>query len=172
MKTDNLAILLFSIGIATCSGCQRGSEQAANDRFENAVGESSNKADRPIDSKTDAATGLGHVEHESINGHPFRFEPADFAGAWLSYTHNNVIRVFIMNAIGDESVRIKVNSMTVFGADGAIFTLDPDDIDAAGTVDSFSLENRDLALAMNLGAKLVMEIGDKTYQADVPGIRR
>ncbi len=171
MKTKNPVILLILIGIVMVLGCQRGPKRAANDRLETAAGESSNNTD-PQDTKSSAATGLGHVEHESINGHPFRFEPADFAGTWLGYSHNDVIRVFIMDRSGESRVRLQVDSIAVFGADGAVFTLDPVDVDAKGTADSFSLENRDLAIAMNRGAKLVMEIGEKTYQADVPGIRK
>ncbi len=109
--------------------------------------------------------------HGPNGGHLFEFEGGDYHGEWKHYNDNFVIRVYILDKDGKKNQAVAAEYVTIkraTGDDGAEFTLDPESPDDDGNAVVYSLDSQDLTIAMNLGVKVEMKLGDKTYTANIP----
>ncbi len=111
----------------------------------------------------------GHA-HGPNGGHPFKFAEGGYQGEWKHYNDNHIIRVYVLDADGKKNAPVKADSVTITrsaGEDAATFTLDAEEPTDSGEAAVYSLDDQDLAIAMNLGVKVEMKIGDKTYTSEI-----
>jgi len=99
----------------------------------------------PTDSQH--ATGLN-------GGHAFLFDPPDYGGEWVVGPERDCVRFFVVDVETGENVAVAASNFFVRTADNQLFSLDPDRSSDAAKSDSFSLIDRNLALAMNSTVEL------------------
>lgn len=111
-----------------------------------------------------------HVEEMGPNkGHIVYLSPKDYVSEWAHYKGNSVIRVFVLDADKKSvDVNAKVSIEPQTGKTRDPFVLNPEDADENGKTDAYMLDDDKLAIAMNLGVKLKIEIDGKTYVGDIP----
>jgi len=108
--------------------------------------------------------------HGPNGGHTFKFAEGDYMGEWKHYNDNHIIRVYVLDADGKKNAPVNADSVTITrsaGEDAATFTLDAEEPTDSGEAAVYSLDDQDLAIAMNLGVKVEMKIGDKTYTSEI-----
>ena len=118
----------------------------------------------------------GHVNHDDHpahgpnNGHIFKLDTAEFQGEWRKYPDNDVIKMYLLDATGKNAAPMKVDSFTVtpkVGVDQSGFTLEPEEPDAEGATAVYSLDDKDLAIAIPLGVNIEIKAGDKVLKGEI-----
>jgi len=100
--------------------------------------------------------------HGVNGGHVFSFEPADYVGEWLVSNDDDVTKIFILDKDGTVNTPIKVENLELRRGD-SVFTLDAENLNEDGLSAVYSLDDRDLSIAINLGVEVKMEVGEKKY---------
>ena len=150
------------IGVMLSAGCEK-SDGPDMDK----VGRSeSQRADSPTFSEpgyvvadptpTELLTGIN-------GGERFQFYPADFSGEWLR-GNGDLVRFFILEKNGTKNVSVAAENFYLRTKDDVLFFLDADFSGGNGS-SSYSLIDRNLALAMNSEIEVVLELDGKSYLA-------
>ena len=114
----------------------------------------------------ESSTDNSH-RHGIHGGHIFDFQPNDLLGEWVQFRDKDVIEIFLLDSTGKSDSPQKVESLIIKKGD-KLFSLDPESPDGNGASAKFSLDDIELAIAMNLGVDVEMTIGDKEYTAKIP----
>ena len=115
--------------------------------------------------------GHDHGDHEGcvhgpFGGHVFEFDSDDFGAEWKHYNDNDVIRVYVLDSAGEKESPVKatVTMTPLGGSDKTPFELEAEKADAEGRAAIYSLDEKDLGIAITaVGVKVEMKTGDKTY---------
>ncbi len=118
----------------------------------------------------------GHDDHGAAaeemgpnKGHIIYLSPTDYVAEWRHYKGNNVIRIYVLDANKKSaSVNASVSIKSESGKSKQTFELAPEDGDEAGKTAVYMLDEQKLALAMNLGVTISIEIDGKVYEGKVP----
>lgn len=105
-------------------------------------------------------------KYAANDGHSFTFEPHDYAGEWGHTFNSDLIQIFILDKTTNEKKRVQLDSISIRRGD-QIFSLDAENEDEQGLAHTYSLDNKELAIAMNLGVTLEMTVGEKNYTAKI-----
>ncbi len=113
-----------------------------------------------------------HDDHQDVHGpkggHPVKFDSDEYQAEWLHYNDNDVVRVVVYGPDGKTEAAVKADRVTIKRiTDGTIFELDPEEPGADGATAVYSLDNKELSIAMNTGVSLELKIGDKTLNAEI-----
>lgn len=145
-----LPILVISIFMV---GCEQVGSRAANDSVKQHEHDDEHSHD-------------SGKKYEADNGHGFQFEPHHFSGEWGHTFNSDLIQIFILDKETKDKKPIKVDSIAIRRGD-QIFSLDAEAEDEQGLSHTYSLDNKELAIAMNLGVTLEMTVGDESYTAKI-----
>ena len=96
----------------------------------------------------------------------FAFEPDDYVGDWSHSVKSDLIRIFILDKETKSKSPINADTVLIRRGD-VIFSLDPEEPDEDGKTAVFSLDNKDLAIAMNLGVTVEMTVDGEKYSAKI-----
>ena len=109
-----------------------------------------------------------HDDHGPKGGHLVKFDSDEYQAEWLHYNDNDIVRVVVYGPDGSTETAVKADSVCVKRiADGTVFELDPETPDENGATAVYSLDNKELSIAMNTGVNLEMRIGDKTFTTEI-----
>ena len=106
-------------------------------------------------------------------GDRFLFEPTQYRGEVTIGTNSDLVRFFVLDDLGEKNVAVNAESFYIKSGDNQIFMLDPDNDDGSTSANggsacsSYSLEDRNLALAMNSQVEVVMSIQGRSYRASL-----
>lgn len=104
-------------------------------------------------------------------GDRFQFEPPSYSGEFTIAKNGDLVQFFVLDETGKKNVAVYAESFFIKSGDNQIFMLDPDaDNKLRGSTgshasSSFSLEDRNLALAMNSPVEVVMSVEGRSYRA-------
>ena len=104
--------------------------------------------------------------HGPFGGHVFKFDSNDFGAEWKHYNDNDVIRVYVLDSAGkkESPVKATVTMTPLGGSDKTPFELEAEKPDGEGCAAVYSLDEKDLGIAITaVGVKVEMKTGDKTY---------
>lgn len=104
--------------------------------------------------------------HGIHGGHIFEFSPAEFLGEWVQHRDSDLIQIFILDLNGKSDMPQKVDSLIIKRGD-TLFSLDPESSDENGNSAVYSLEDKDLSIAMNLGVDVELFIGEREFTAQI-----
>ena len=156
-----LAIMCFAV-----AGCEQ-PKAASSDEGTHV------HADGTVHKNHYPAHGNGHSHEDNAhpptgpnNGHLFAFD-SDFQGEWAIYKANDLVRLYILDATGNESVPVKATVIVTREKDGSEFELDPENPDDEGKTAVYVLENSELSIAMHLGVAVELRMDDKTRTATI-----
>ena len=150
MRINSLAtILLAFVALAMFGtiGCDK-AEQATN----------GSQADHSHDgdhSHSDESHD-DHPAHGPNHGHIFALDSDEYQGEWQKFSDSDVINMYILDANG-QNIALKVDSFTVtpkVGNDNSSFTLEAKDADADGATAAYTLDDKDLSIAIPLGVDI------------------
>lgn len=128
------------------------------------------------DEHGDADDGHDHShdadEHQMgpHKGHIHKLTPGDYSLEWVHHKGNHKNDFYLLNAAGKADAPVKADSFTVtslVGDGNESFAIDAVSPDDSGATAQYSLDNQDLSIAMNLGVKIEIKIGDKTYESQI-----
>ena len=94
-------------------------------------------------------------------GTKFTFEPADFSGEWIQSSESDMVRFYVVDIGGASNVSVEPDNFCIKTADNMLFSLDPDSNNGELGSHSFSLKDRNLALAMNDSVEVIMTLQGK-----------
>ena len=77
------------------------------------------------------------------------------------------MRIYILDAAGKANVPVNGTITVTRDVDGSSFELDPEKPGENGAAESYTLDNKELSIAMNLGVTVDMKVGDKTYSGKI-----
>jgi uncharacterized protein involved in copper resistance len=110
-----------------------------------------------------------HDAHGPNGGHMFELTPNDLSAEWTHSSSNNIIKVFILNKDGKANETVKCDKVVITPLSGNNTTpfelpaVEPKD----GASAEFMLDSKDLNVAMTLGVKVEIKVGDKTYSGKI-----
>lgn len=161
-------MIVISGCLLCCSSCEYAKpSKATSDKKAGAselpIGDSTSFENKPAYVVADPA----HVQElTGINGgQRFTFDPPDYSGEWTQDNNTNLVRFFIVDRSGSRNVSVAADSFCIKSGDNLMFSLDPDNGYNSSGSDSFSLEDRNLALAMNSTVEVVLQVQGKSYRA-------
>lgn len=146
-----LPVMIIAISMV---GCEQTGPKAANGDHHEHDGEHSHDS------------GYERKKYVAEDGHGFSFQPNDFAGEWGHTFNSDLIQIFILDKETKDKKPIKVDSIAIRRGE-QIFSLDAEGEDEQGLSHTYSLDNKELAIAMNLGVTLEMTVGDVDYTAKI-----
>lgn len=167
MRSNSLVSLFLTVialVVFASTGCDKPSGT------ENAAKSSPADHDHEGDDHAHDHEGHDHPAHGPFGGHIFELDSEDFQGEWKKYKDNDVIKMYLLDAAGKKAAAAKVDSFIVtpkVGNDNAGFTLMPEEADADGVTAVYSLDDKDLAIAIPLGVDIEIKIGDKVYKGQI-----
>ncbi len=110
-----------------------------------------------------------HPAHGEHGGHIFPIDSPDYQGEWKQYSDNDLIRMYVLDANGKPSP-VKADSFVVtpkIGAGEVTFTLVGEEPNENGETAIYSLDDKDLTIAIPLGVTIDIKIGDKTLKGEI-----
>lgn len=113
----------------------------------------------------------GHAAHGPNDGHVFKLTPADLSAEWTHSSANDIIKVFVLNKDAKANQAIKADKVVITplsGNDVTPFDLPAVAPNANGETAEFMLDSKQLNVAMTLGVKVEIKVGDKTYTGEIP----
>lgn len=167
MRINSLTAMLMCVAALTVfatSGCDDTSKPADKD----AAGDHGHDHDHEDhdDSHSDEKE---HAAHGPNHGHVFSLDADNVKGEWVKYPDNDTIRMFILDE-KDANAPLKVDSFMVtpkVGADAEGFALEADSPNEAGESASYSLDDKELSIAIPMGVDIEIKVGDKTYKGEI-----
>ncbi len=174
MRITSLAsVLLAGIALALfmSTGCDKpsGDDHAAHGDHDHDA-EHAHDADDHTGHDDDTDSHADHPDHGPFGGHVFKLDTSEFQGEWKKYKDNDVIKMYLLDATGKKAAPLKVDSFIVtskVGNDDAGFTLEPEEPDAEGATAVYSLDDKDLSIAIPLGVDIEIKVGDKVYKGEI-----
>ncbi len=151
-----VALLVISLMVLT--GCEKNPFQSNPD------GEGRTEQNGEADSQAGKASPSAPAK--IFGGHMFAFEPDDYVGDWSHSVKSDLIRIFILDKETKSKSPINADTVLIRRGD-VIFSLDPEEPDEDGKTAVFSLDNKDLAIAMNLGVTVEMTVDGEKYSAKI-----
>lgn len=134
-----------------------------------------NSSEAQLDAKPDNAPNKktkkpapkhGH-RHGIHGGHIFEFDSADFVGEWTQKTKSNLVRIYLLNVEATKEFPVNAESLIVKKGE-SIFSLDPVSVDNLGQTSVFELDEKELAIAINLGVTVSLFANEKEYSGEIP----
>ena len=162
MNRFRLFTLIVALGTFALAGCQpqptNSGEHSHNDHEGSEHG--NHNADNDHSENTNA-----HPPHGPHSGHVYSFDQ-DYQLEWALST-TDLVRIYILDAEGKKVTPVVGSLVIKREADGSSFELDPENPAEDGSVESFTLENKELSIAMNLGVVAELKTKNKTYVAKI-----
>lgn len=163
MRINSLASILvafMALAVFASTGCDKpnGDDHAAH-------GDNDKAPDADADHDAD-----DHPAHGPFGGHIFTLDSSDYQGEWKKYKDNDVIKMYVLDAAGKNAASLKIDSFVVtpkVGNDGTSFTLEPEEPDADGATAVYTLDDKDLSIAIPLGVDIEIKVGDKVYKGEI-----
>ena len=163
---------MLIVSLVIVCGCEYSNRQASKSNRERKASTARDRASQHINQEPTYVLGDPVAESDltGINGgHRFTFEPPEYTGEWIQAVDSDVVRFYVLNASGSMNVPVNVDSFYVRSSENVIFSLDPDGNDADGMSSSFSLNDRNLALAMNTTVEVVMTVAERSFRTTLQG---
>ena len=180
-----IPFLLLSVAILSMSlvGCEKPSTAGGSGANSEALANADNDHGHSHDGDEHGHDEAGHDDHghdehgheahiEEMGpnkGHIIRLEPADYVAEWRHYKGNSVIRVYVLD--GEKKTTPVNATVTITPEAGKTkdpFELEPEDANDDGATAVYMLDEQQLALAMNLGVTISVEVDGKVYSGKVP----
>jgi hypothetical protein len=165
MRLLNLVLPLCALSLFIVSGCDK---PAASNAKPNSSTKAADKHDHDHDH--DHKEGdHDHAAHGPNGGHMFELTPNDLSAEWTHSSSNNIIKVFVLNKDGKANEAVKCDKVVITPLSGNNTTpfelpaVEPKD----GASAEFMLDSKDLNVAMTLGVKVEVKVGDKTYAGQI-----
>lgn len=162
MRINSLTSVLtafFALAVFASTGCDEQPEKAAQgDKVANDSGDDKHSDDHD------------HPAHGPFGGHMVKLDTSDVQLEWKKYKDNDVIKMYVLDAAGKEAAPMKIDSFIVtpkVGNDGTGFTLEPEEPDSDGATAVYSLDDKDLSIAIPLGVDIEIKAGDKVYKGEI-----
>lgn len=165
MRFFCLCSTLVALGLFVVSGCDT---PAGNNKTSNKTA-SGEKHDHAHDHDHDHA-GEEHAAHGPNDGHVFKLTPADLSAEWTHSSANDIIKVFVLNKESKSNQAVKCDKVVITplsGNDTTPFVLPAVAPNANGETAEFMLDNKQLNMAMTLGVKVEIKVGDQTYTGEI-----
>ncbi|MFM7117624.1 MAG: hypothetical protein ACKO0N_13395 [Planctomycetota bacterium] len=165
MRLLNLVLPLCALSLFIISGCDN---PAASTAKPNSNPKAADKHDHDHDHDHKAGDH-DHDAHGPNGGHMFELTPNDLAAEWTHSSSNNIIKVFVLNKDGKANEAVKCDKVVITPLSGNNTTpfelpaVEPKD----GASAEFMLDSKDLNVAMTLGVKVEVKVGDKTYSGKI-----
>ncbi len=106
--------------------------------------------------------------HGIHGGHIFEFKPqGTYLGEWVQNRKNDLIRIYILDSKGEKDVPVDAENLILRRGE-TLFSLDAETPNEDGKSAIYSLEEKDLAIAINLGIAVEMTVGDTRYEGEIP----
>lgn len=153
--------------VSACDNSQAPTERAANQDDSTSDQVAHDQDNHHSDAPQSYSAGDHSHRHGIHGGHIFDFSPAEFLGEWVQHRDSDLIQIFVLDLNGQSDFPQKVESLLIKKGD-TLFSLDPESPDENGYSSVYSLEDKDLSIAMNLGVDVELTIGDREFTAEIP----
>lgn len=163
MRFLKLALPLCALSLFIFSGCDK---PAASNAKPNANTKTADKHDHDHDHEH---ADHDHPAHGPNGGHMFKLTPDDLSAEWTHSSSNDIIKVFVLNKEGKANAAVKCDKVVITPVSGNNTTpfelpaVEPKD----GASAEFMLDSKDLNVAMTLGVKVEIKVGDKSYVGEI-----
>ena len=114
--------------------------------------------------------GHDHPPHGPNHGHIFNFDSDEFKGEWCQYKDNDVICVYLLDGKGESQKPLVVEQFLIkptVGSEDEPFELEPEDVDPEGAAHKFSLDDKNLRIAIPLGVEIEVITEGKTLKGEI-----
>ena len=161
-----IRIVLF--GSLLLVGCEYAAPSKDRSHSEQRESKSGQNLDSPDVKRKPAYILADPAEPQNLTGinggQRFTFEPPDYGGEWTQENDTDLVRFYVVDLSGAKNVAVAAESFSIKAGDNLIFSLDPDVEEGSGS-HSYSLDDRNLALAMNSMVEVIMVVNGKSYRA-------
>jgi hypothetical protein len=164
MRCFSFCLALVALGLFTVAGCDN---PAGNNKTNNKAA-SGEKHDHDHDHDHAAHE---HAAHGPNDGHVFKLSPADLSAEWTHSSANDIIKVFVLDKDSKSNQAVKCDKVVITpmsGNDTTPFELPAVAPNPNGETAEFMLDSKQLNVAMTLGVKVEVKVGDKTYTGEIP----
>jgi hypothetical protein len=164
MRCFSFCLALVALGLLTVAGCDN---PAGNNKTNNKAA-SGEKHDHDHDHDHAAHE---HAAHGPNDGHVFKLSPADLSAEWTHSSANDIIKVFVLDKDSKSNQAVKCDKVVITpmsGNDTTPFELPAVAPNPNGETAEFMLDSKQLNVAMTLGVKVEVKVGDKTYTGEIP----
>jgi hypothetical protein len=164
MRCFSFCLALVALGLFIVAGCDN---PAGNNKTNNKAA-SGEKHDHDHDHDHAAHE---HAAHGPNDGHVFKLSPADLSAEWTHSSANDIIKVFVLDKDSKTNQAVKCDKVVITpmsGNDTTPFELPAVAPNPNGETAEFMLDSKQLNVAMTLGVKVEVKVGDKTYTGEIP----
>lgn len=169
MRLLSFCLALVALGLFIVAGCDNAGS-GNNKTNKTAAGDKHDHAHGDHDHADHAHGDHEHAAHGPNDGHIFKLTPADLSAEWTHSSANDIIKVFVLDKDAKNNQAIKCDKVTITplsGNDTTPFELPAVAPNANGETAEFMLDSKQLNVAMTLGVKVEIKVGDKTYTGEI-----